>query len=49
MKQLTRLFLFLLAVNALADCLPVKVRNAEGNYIIPGTQGDIVYVRHNGI
>lgn len=49
MKQLTRLFLLLLAVNALADCLPVKVRNTEGNYIVPGTKGDILYARHNGV
>ncbi len=49
MKQLTRLFLLLLAVNALADCLPVKVRNPEGNYIVPGTKGDIMYARHNGV
>jgi alpha-L-fucosidase 2 len=48
MKQLTRLFLLLLSINVLADCLPVKVRNAEGNYIVPGTQGDIVYARVNG-
>ncbi len=48
MKQLTRLFLLLLSVNALADCWPVKVRNPEGNYIVPGTQGDIVYARVNG-
>ncbi len=49
MKQLTRLFLLLLSVNVLADCLPVKVRNPAGNYIVPGTKGDIVYARHNGI
>ena len=49
MKQLTRLFLLLLSVNVLADCLPVKVRNPEGNYIVPGTKGDIVYARHSGI
>lgn len=48
MKQLTRLFLLLLCVNVLADCLPVKVRNPEGNYIIPGTKGDIVYARVDG-
>lgn len=49
MKQLMQLFLLLLSVNALADCLPVKVRNPEGNYIIPGTKGDIVYARHHGV
>ena len=49
MKQLTRLFLLLLSVNVLADCLPVKVRNPEGNYIVPGTKGDIVYARHHGV
>ncbi len=49
MKQLTRLFLLLLAVNVLADCLPVKVRNPEGNYIVPGTKGDVVYARHHGV
>ncbi len=49
MKQLTRLFLLLLAVNALADCLPVKVRNPEGNYLVPGTKGDIVYARPGGV
>lgn len=49
MKQLMQLFLLLLSVNALADCLPVKVRNPEGNYIVPGTKGDIVYARHNGV
>jgi acetyl esterase len=48
MKQLTRFFLLLLSINVLADCLPVKVRNPEGNYIIPGTKGDIVYARPGG-
>jgi alpha-L-fucosidase 2 len=48
MKQLTQLFLLLLSVNTLADCLPVKMRNAEGNYLVPGTKGDIVYRRING-
>lgn len=48
MKQLMRLFLLLLSINALADCLPVNVRNPEGNYIVPGTKGDIVYARVNG-
>lgn len=45
----TSLLLLLFSVQALADCLPVKVRNTEGNYIVPGTKGDIVYVRRNGI
>ncbi len=48
MKQLTRLFLLLLSVNVLADCLPVTVRNPAGNYIVPGTKGDIVYARVSG-
>ncbi|MGH9851299.1 MAG: alpha/beta hydrolase, partial [Blastocatellia bacterium] len=30
------------------ECLPVKVRNPEGNYIVPGVMGDIVYRRVNG-
>lgn len=30
-------------------CLPINVRNPEGNYIIPGVQGDIVYRRVNGV
>jgi alpha-L-fucosidase 2 len=30
-------------------CLPVKVRNPEGNYIVPGAMGDIVYRRVNGV
>jgi len=29
-------------------CLPVQVRNPEGNYITPGVMGDIVYRRVNG-
>lgn len=48
LTQLSRLLLLLLSVNVLADCLPVKVRNPEGNYIVPGTKGDIVYRRING-
>ncbi len=31
------------------ECLPLQVRNPEGNYIIPGVKGDIVYRRANGI
>src|SRR5262245_39494512 len=30
-------------------CLPVKVRNPDGNYIVPGVKGDIVYRRANGV
>ncbi|MBK9315246.1 MAG: alpha/beta hydrolase [Acidobacteria bacterium] len=30
------------------QCLPLKVRNPEGNYIIPGALGDIVYRRIDG-
>jgi acetyl esterase len=30
------------------DCLPLKVRNPEGNYIVPGVQGEIVYRRVDG-
>ncbi len=31
-----------------ADCLPLEARNPEGNYIIPGAMGDIVYRRIDG-
>ena len=30
------------------DCLPVRARNPEGNYIVPGVQGEIVYRRVDG-
>jgi len=30
------------------ECVSVKVRNPEGNYIIPGAMGDVVYRRVNG-
>ncbi len=30
------------------ECLPLKARNPEGNYITPGVMGDIVYRRVNG-
>src|SRR5499426_259759 len=30
------------------ECLPINVRNPEGNYIVPGGMGDIVYRRVNG-
>lgn len=46
----TGLLLLFAAVNAkAADCLPLKVRNPEGNYIVPGVRGDIVYSRVNGV
>ncbi|MGH9801902.1 MAG: hypothetical protein ACRD82_16190, partial [Blastocatellia bacterium] len=31
------------------NCPPVKVRNPEGNYIIPGVMGEIVYRRVNSV
>jgi acetyl esterase len=31
-----------------SECLPINVRNPEGNYIVPGVMGDIVYRRVNG-
>lgn len=55
MSQFTRsilqlLMILLTAPSALAgDCLPATARNPEGNYIVPGVQGDIVYRRVNGI
>jgi alpha-L-fucosidase 2 len=55
MSKLTRsilqlLIIFLTATIALAgDCLPATARNPEGNYIVPGVQGDIVYRRVNGV
>jgi alpha-L-fucosidase 2 len=30
------------------ECLPTNVRNPEGNYVVPGVMGDIVYRRVNG-
>ncbi|MDX2042250.1 MAG: alpha/beta hydrolase [Acidobacteriota bacterium] len=30
-------------------CSPISVRNPEGNYIVPGVQGEIVYRRVNGV
>ncbi len=30
------------------ECLPVRARNPEGNYIVPGVQGEIVYRRVEG-
>jgi alpha-L-fucosidase 2 len=39
----------LTAIEATAEnCLPLVVRNPEGNYIVPGVMGDIVYSRVNG-
>ncbi len=46
--SLTYLLFVLFAAQALADCLSIKVRNPEGNYIIPGTKGDIVYRQVDG-
>lgn len=38
------------AVELLAmECLPLRARNPEGNYIIPGVKGDIVYRQANGV
>src|SRR5215470_14000823 len=31
-----------------SECLPINVRNPEGNYIVPGVMGDIVYRRADG-
>src|SRR5215470_4895548 len=41
---------FLLAsIDARAsECLPINIRNPEGNYIVPGVMGDIVYRRVAG-
>ncbi len=30
-------------------CLPINVRNPEGNYIVPGVMGDIVYRQVDGV
>src|SRR5215475_15816838 len=30
------------------ECLPINVRNPEGNYIVPGVMGNIVYRRAGG-
>ncbi|MDX2029858.1 MAG: alpha/beta hydrolase [Blastocatellia bacterium] len=48
-QSLCILLLQLLAIGAAAQCLPLAVRNPEGNYIIPGAKGDIVYRRVDGI
>ena len=31
------------------DCLPVRVANPEGNYLVPGAQGGITYRRAGGV
>ncbi len=47
---LTILILLCLFAPAHAEtCLPIKVRNLEGNYIVPGVRGDIVYRRVAGV
>ncbi len=53
MKQRTGIFLWLiiLLVSAPAspakNCLPFRIGNSAGNYIIPGTKGQIIYRRIN--
>lgn len=42
------LLIFACDFSLAGECIPLKVRNREGNYIIPGAQGDIVYRRVNG-
>lgn len=32
-----------------AECLPLKIGNPDGNYIVPGVKGAIVYRRVNGV
>jgi alpha-L-fucosidase 2 len=32
-----------------SECLPLRAGNAEGNYIVPGVQGRIVYRRVDGV
>jgi acetyl esterase len=51
----SKTFLLLLLACAIApigaragECLPINVRNPEGNYIVPGVMGDIVYRRAPG-
>ena len=54
MKQRTAIFLWLIIflMNAQASpantCLPFRVGNPEGNYIISGAKGQIIYRRING-
>jgi alpha-L-fucosidase 2 len=40
--------LALLAATAAADCLPVRVGQPDGNYIVPGVRGAIPYRRVDG-
>jgi hypothetical protein len=35
------LILAAIGAEAAAQCLPIAVGNTEGNYIVPGVQGDI--------
>ncbi|MFN0084161.1 MAG: alpha/beta hydrolase [Blastocatellia bacterium] len=39
----------ILSINAAAQCPPLAVRNPEGNYIISGVKGGIVYRRVKGV
>ena len=49
-RLLLALFLLLgIAHGASAECLPLAPRNPDGNYIIPGVLGDIVYRRGPGM
>lgn len=54
MKQRTVIFLWLIILLASSQaspaktCLPFRVGNPAGNYIIPGTKGEIIYRRING-
>src|SRR4026209_1058706 len=34
---------------AAGQCLPIAVGNQDGNYLVPGVRGDIVYRRVNGV
>ena len=48
-RLLLALFLLLgVAHRASAECLPLSPRNPDGNYIVPGVLGDIVYRRESG-
>ena len=44
----TCLVLAALTGQARAQCLPLSVGNPDGNYVVPGVQGDIVYRRVGG-
>ena len=49
-RLLLALFLLLgIAHGTSAECLPLAPRNPDGNYIIPGVLGDIVYRRGPGM